>query len=571
MTTTTTWRLVPSEPDQDWTDAFAVRGPRIGSFDATIRAVLDTAPAPGFALVTELQAIRATLAFLPTSDAAVSGLDRVIGNLDAAPNHMPATKACAPVEQQDEALRPGVRDALAAALGSAYDCTRVWSAWGVGTMGPDDFRLIADDADRVSDLADAAIAAMRSAATNVQGHTQDERTFEDELERAYWEMDARIKGLGKHKGRPQPDRDAFKWAIRGMACRPTSVPTLATSIFGEKIGRALDGSGPTADEAQSAVAREVQAELRPPAADAEKCPECERDTAGLNGEPKWCCYCGGRLTGVPATATVADNRLRGLASEALAWIENSAEPALSLCADLRAALANAFVMPQAVACLRRQRDGSDWGRWTPGTMEDGKRVMGLRTWQVCWIVDPAPQASAAITHYECGRSNGDATYEAVPVRAAPQVIGQPVPDELATLQKRAASWNLVCRTLDEVSPGWSNSRACGKDCASAAIRKLAVQRHAGDTLLSVRLLAAEHDGMRVDYTGLLGQARSALKRGEAGPALAELLHQLAVHLTELGQRWYAGDVAVVDELLQLYSIESDARAALVAHEGGGNG
>ena len=48
-----------------------------------------------------------------------------------------------------------------------------------------------------------------------------ENHFEDELERAYWEMDARIKGLGKHKGRPQPDRDAFKWAVRAMQPMPS--------------------------------------------------------------------------------------------------------------------------------------------------------------------------------------------------------------------------------------------------------------------------------------------------------------------------------------------------------------
>lgn len=161
MTTTTTWRLVPSEPDQDWTNAFAARGPRIGTFGATIRDVLDTAP--GFALRNELKTIRAALAFLPTNDAAVSGLDRIIGKLDDASDHTPATEPCAPVGQQNEALRQAVMDAIAAALGSAYDCTRVWSAWGVGTMGPDDFSLLADDADRVAELADAAVAAMRPA------------------------------------------------------------------------------------------------------------------------------------------------------------------------------------------------------------------------------------------------------------------------------------------------------------------------------------------------------------------------------------------------------------------------
>ncbi|MDF2861388.1 MAG: hypothetical protein K0S02_1660 [Achromobacter mucicolens] len=29
--TTTTWRLVLAEPDQAWTDAFAARGPHLGS------------------------------------------------------------------------------------------------------------------------------------------------------------------------------------------------------------------------------------------------------------------------------------------------------------------------------------------------------------------------------------------------------------------------------------------------------------------------------------------------------------------------------------------------------------
>lgn len=79
-------------------------------------------------------------------------------------------------------------------------------------------------------------------------------------------------------------------------------------------------------------------------------------------------------------------------------------------------------------------------------------------------------------------------------------------------------------------------------------------------------LASKHTGMTVDYSGLIGQARDALMRGEAGPALAEMLRQLAVHLTELGRRWYEGDIAVVDEFLQLYCIESDARAALSAKQ-----
>lgn len=59
-------------------------------------------------------------------------------------------------------VREAVGDSIAEALGDAYDCTRVWSAWGVGTMSQDDFHLITDDASRIGELADAAISAILS-------------------------------------------------------------------------------------------------------------------------------------------------------------------------------------------------------------------------------------------------------------------------------------------------------------------------------------------------------------------------------------------------------------------------
>lgn len=82
------------------------------------------------------------------------------------------------------------------------------------------------------------------------------------------------------------------------------------------------------------------------------------------------------------------------------------------------------------------------------------------------------------------------------------------------------------------------------------------------------LLAADHKGMRVDYSGMLKQSCSALRRGVKEPGLAELLRQLQVHMTELGQRWYRGDTSAVDELLQLYAVEDDARDALKKSQGG---
>jgi len=61
-------------------------------------------------------------------------------------------------------LKEQVMSAIGESLGDAYDCKRVWSAWYVGTMSQDDFTLVADDRNRLADIADAAIAAVESAA-----------------------------------------------------------------------------------------------------------------------------------------------------------------------------------------------------------------------------------------------------------------------------------------------------------------------------------------------------------------------------------------------------------------------
>jgi len=64
----------------------------------------------------------------------------------------PATITPEQAEKADEAIRE--------ALGSAYDCMRVWSAWGVGTMGPGDFWPVADSDERVAEIRDAVAAAL---------------------------------------------------------------------------------------------------------------------------------------------------------------------------------------------------------------------------------------------------------------------------------------------------------------------------------------------------------------------------------------------------------------------------
>lgn len=111
----------------------------------------------------------------------LSELYQVLGELNAPANVLDQVAAAAagqplphatllpfaadadPIGHTTGAMHGDVPDAViqatAEAIGSAYDCMRVWSAWGVGTMGPDDFLPVADDGDRVAEIARAAIGA----------------------------------------------------------------------------------------------------------------------------------------------------------------------------------------------------------------------------------------------------------------------------------------------------------------------------------------------------------------------------------------------------------------------------
>lgn len=59
----------------------------------------------------------------------------------------------------DNHLTETIDGAITEALGDAYDCTRTWSAWSFGTMGPEDFTLVREQADRVAEIRDAILAA----------------------------------------------------------------------------------------------------------------------------------------------------------------------------------------------------------------------------------------------------------------------------------------------------------------------------------------------------------------------------------------------------------------------------
>jgi len=66
----------------------------------------------------------------------------------------------APAEPADTTIdidKEAVADVIAEGLRGAYHCTRVWSAWGVGTMTEDDFAPV-DESDTPAELADAVLA-----------------------------------------------------------------------------------------------------------------------------------------------------------------------------------------------------------------------------------------------------------------------------------------------------------------------------------------------------------------------------------------------------------------------------
>lgn len=62
-----------------------------------------------------------------------------------------------------DAIKAQATEAVAAALGDAYDCLRTWNAWGAGTMSGDDFALVSEDADRLDEIVEAALATVRAA------------------------------------------------------------------------------------------------------------------------------------------------------------------------------------------------------------------------------------------------------------------------------------------------------------------------------------------------------------------------------------------------------------------------
>ncbi|WVM88976.1 hypothetical protein ULG90_06595 [Halopseudomonas pachastrellae] len=73
-------------------------------------------------------------------------------------------------------------------------------------------------------------------------------------------------------------------------------------------------------------------------------------------------------------------------------------------------------------------------------------------------------------------------------------------------------------------------------------------------------LAAKHQGMRISAAGMLNRVGGRLQFGA---------REMLKHLEEMATRYYAGDIAAVDEFLQLYCLDEKRPEQRAAVESGG--
>jgi hypothetical protein len=150
------------------------------------------------------------------------------------------------------------------------------------------------------------------------------------------------------------------------------------------------------------------------------------------------------------------------------------------------------------------------------------------------------------------RQGSDHIAQDLKMVAAPMVLPEPVAVQIRHIKEER--WRTIAIVLYDLFAGGEYERRY--IYTEQQVRELLAGVSA-PAAQAINLLAADHSGMKVDYRGLLSQVQSAIKQSD--PGYAEMLRQLEGHLQELGQRWYAGDTNVVDEILQLYCIERDSR------------
>lgn len=145
--------------------------------------------------------------------------------------------ASAPKAELTDEQRMAVRDAIAEALGDAYDCKRVWSAWGYGTMREDDFVQVAEQDDRLDEIVSAAIDAVLAQAAPVAVPADEDfgealatflaehtRLNEDGIDQTAMHIVLKLNDLAL---RPVPAEDIEQWREDGYIAAAPAAPVAA--------------------------------------------------------------------------------------------------------------------------------------------------------------------------------------------------------------------------------------------------------------------------------------------------------------------------------------------------------
>jgi len=87
------------------------------------------------------------------ADAAIATMREAVGAIVDADQH--SMEEQSPQQGAPIAEREALRDAVAESMTDLYCCSRVWSAWQVGTMTQNDFSPAAEDGDILDNICDA--------------------------------------------------------------------------------------------------------------------------------------------------------------------------------------------------------------------------------------------------------------------------------------------------------------------------------------------------------------------------------------------------------------------------------
>lgn len=140
-----------------------------------------------------------------------------------------APSAPAEVAGLVDRLRGIARCKLEAAIGNdAYDCTRVWEAWNVGTMGPDDFDPLTE---RIDELVDEAVSPFATALTAQQADNERMRARLQELgTEGHAYREGKVAGVAQMQARAEKaeaERDAWKANAEALECAARSAEDAA--------------------------------------------------------------------------------------------------------------------------------------------------------------------------------------------------------------------------------------------------------------------------------------------------------------------------------------------------------